>query len=87
MTDLRDPAMSDCEHAVRQLWDYLDGRLPADSRDWVAAHLAGCEGCTSHFVFEQSFLDSLRTLRRDDSRFAALRERVRGALRKNASDA
>jgi anti-sigma factor (TIGR02949 family) len=80
MTD-KMPAAIDCEHAVRQLWDYLDGRLPDEAREQVAAHLAICDPCTSHFAFEQSFLDSVRTLRRTDAAFSTLRDRVRASLR------
>jgi anti-sigma factor (TIGR02949 family) len=83
MTDNRtSPAPIDCEHAVRQLWDYLDGRLPEEAREQVAAHLASCDNCTSHFVFERSFLESVRTLRRSDSQFTSLRERVRASIRR-----
>jgi anti-sigma factor (TIGR02949 family) len=77
------PATIDCEHAVRQLWDYLDGRLPDEAREEVAAHLASCDPCTSHFNFERSFLESVRTLRRGDAEFSSLRERVRAAVRKS----
>jgi anti-sigma factor (TIGR02949 family) len=75
------PSPEECAHAVRQLWDYLDGRLPDAERERVAAHLAVCDACTSHFAFERGFLDAVRTLRRDDPAFAALRGRVLGALR------
>lgn len=75
------PSPEDCVHAVRQLWDYLDGRLPEAEREHVAAHLEICAACTSHFTFERSFLDAVRTLRRDDPAFAALRGRVLTALR------
>ena len=84
MTD-RTTASIDCAHAVRQLWDYLDGRLPEEAREQVAAHLAACDNCTSHFAFEQSFLDSVRTLRRTDAEFSSLRERVRASLRGQGS--
>lgn len=80
MTNPNNGQMSDCERAVRQLWDYLDGRLPDASREWVEAHLAQCESCTSHFDFERGFLDALSTLRRDDEQFATLRERVKRAV-------
>ena len=80
MTNIPERTMSDCEHAVRQLWDYLDGRLPDASREWVDAHLAICDGCTSHFRFERGFLDALSTLRRDDNQFGDLRARIQRAV-------
>jgi anti-sigma factor (TIGR02949 family) len=77
------PAPIDCEHAVRRLWDYLDGRLPTIARDEVQAHLATCEGCAPHFTFARSMQQLLaasgapRVPAGDDDR---LRERVRNAL-------
>jgi anti-sigma factor RsiW len=86
MTSPADPNVSDCLHAVRQLWDYLDGRLPDASRQWVDDHLATCDGCASHFAFERGFLEALGRLRRDDDQFAALRQRVQRALAARAGD-
>lgn len=80
MTNNENRQMSDCEHAVRQLWDYLDGRLPDASREWIDAHLAACANCTSHYDFERGFLESLSKLRRDDTQFDELRERVQRAV-------
>ena len=80
------PSPEECVHAVRQLWDYLDGRLPDSERERVAAHLAVCDACTSHFNFERGFLDAVRTLRRDDPAFAALRGRVLSALKSSRSE-
>ena len=74
-------AAYDCGHAVHLLWEYLDGRLPDDARGLVARHLEECVDCDGHFKFERSFLDAIRTLRRDDAAFASLRGRVLGALR------
>ena len=71
----------DCSHVVRQLWDYLDGRLPEAERGQVVAHLEECAGCTSHFAFERSFLDTVGRLRRDDTEFDSLRRQVISALR------
>jgi anti-sigma factor (TIGR02949 family) len=86
MTRPTQPDVSDCMHAVTQLWDYLDGRLPDASREWVDAHLATCDGCASHFDFERGFLDALGKLRRDDDQFTALRERVRRAVATRAGE-
>ena len=86
MSSPADRPMSDCEHAVRQLWDYLDGRLPEASRAWVDAHLATCANCTSHYEFERGFLEALSTLRRDDDQFAALRTRVLRAVASRAGE-
>lgn len=71
----------DCENALRRLWDYLDGRLVDTTGEQIAAHLEECPPCARSFTVEQSFLHAVRTLRHDDAEFAALRERVRLALR------
>ena len=71
----------DCDKAVRLLWDYLDGRLPEAARHGVAQHLEECVDCDDHFKFERSFLDAVRSLRRDDAEFGALRTKVQNALR------
>jgi anti-sigma factor RsiW len=35
-----------CQEVVELLNDYLEGELPDGDRQRVAAHLAGCDGCT-----------------------------------------
>jgi len=85
MTTPADRDISACLHAVQQLWDYLDGRLPDAPRQWVDDHLATCDGCASHFEFERGFLEALGRLRRDDDQFAALRERVQRAVAARAA--
>jgi hypothetical protein len=52
-----------CHHAKRSSTAYVDGRLRADERLGVAAHLSECEACASHFeevVLLQRALQSLR---------------------------
>ncbi len=71
----------DCGHVVRQLWDYLDGRLPEHQRTEVIAHLEECAACAAHYTFERSFLETVGRLRRDDSDFDALKDQVIAALR------
>ena len=76
------PDPIDCHTAVRRLWDYLDGRLPAMARDEVEAHLATCAVCPPHFTFARAMQHALaasapRVLPDDEAR---LRARVRGAL-------
>ena len=74
---------TDCETAVRRLWDYLDGRLPVMADDEVKAHLATCADCPRHFAFARAIQSALaastppRVLADDEAR---LRARVRGAL-------
>ena len=77
---MRTPKLMDCEAVVRELWDWLDGELPADRWDDIRAHLATCEGCSEHVAFARSFLQQVGAPA-DDGDLAALRDRVRGALR------
>lgn len=79
---------TDCESAVRRLWDYLDGRLPAMTNADVESHLASCELCPPHFAFARSMREALATSSKpltsgDESR---MRLRVRDALARVASN-
>lgn len=86
---VRPAAPIDCETAVRRLWDYLDGRLPAAAHDEVEAHLAGCLVCPPHFAFARAIQQALAAFGAPvvDAEEARLRERVRGALRRHAAAA
>jgi anti-sigma factor RsiW len=74
----------DCETAVRRLWDYLDSRLPPQSRAEVEAHLATCALCPPHFAFARSMQRALAAsvpaVADDEER--RLSERVRAALQR-----
>jgi anti-sigma factor RsiW len=77
------PAPIDCEHAVRRLWDYVDGRLPTMARDEVEAHLVTCEMCLRRFDFARTMQGAIAStaaapVEADDE--ARMRERVRSAL-------
>ena len=85
MTQPVTPSAIDCETAVRRLWDYLDGRLPAMAHDEVEAHLAACALCPPHFTFARAMTRGLAESappplsEGDEDR---LRARVREALAK-----
>jgi anti-sigma factor RsiW len=76
------PRPIDCETAVRRLWDYLDGRLPAMTHGEVEAHLRSCELCPPHFEFaaemRKALAESAQPLSTGEE--TRLRLRVRGAL-------
>lgn len=79
----------DCETAVRRLWDYLDGRLPALRADEVEAHLATCERCPPHFAFASRMRHALAasTPAPDSADEDRLRRRVQAALRTGLGEA
>lgn len=76
----------DCETAIRRLWDYLDGRLPALTHDEVEEHLASCALCPPHFAFADEMRKALAAsslpLSSDDE--TRLRRLVHGALERVA---
>lgn len=72
--------MIDCETALRQLWDYLDGELTAERMDAVRAHLKACDLCYPHYDFERTFLEMVGTLKTEHADPDALKERVLAAL-------
>lgn len=69
----------DCEQTVRRLWDYLDGEVGVNELAAIDAHLASCEACSAHFVFERRFLAAVRAAR--DAVLAADPGSGDGALR------
>ena len=75
------PPGLDCMHVVGRLWDYLDGRVAEDEREQIVAHLAWCSDCSSHYRFEESFLNAVGRLRRGDENYDALRSQIIASLR------
>ena len=51
--------MSDCQDVLRQLWEYLDGELPAGEADEIREHLEDCAHCNPQYEFQLRFLDAL----------------------------
>lgn len=76
----RTDSRSDCEAIVRRLWPYLDDRLPASERAWIAGHLAACRECAAHFDFARAFLSALQGSPSDAADTESLRRRVLAAL-------
>jgi len=71
----------DCQAAMRQLWDYLDGELSEERMEAMRGHLALCARCYPHYDFERAFLEAVAATRREHAAPGALRERVMAALR------
>jgi mycothiol system anti-sigma-R factor len=51
--------MSDCQDVLQQLWEYLDGELPAAEAEEIREHLAECAHCNPQYEFQLRFLDAL----------------------------
>ena len=51
--------MISCREAIGQLWDYLDGELPAERMEEIAEHLAECVRCYPVYRFAFAFLEAL----------------------------
>jgi putative oxidoreductase len=48
--------MISCHEVITELWDYLDGELPAERAAAIADHLAECARCYPQYRFEYAFL-------------------------------
>ena len=51
--------MSDCQDILRQLWEYLDGELPAGEAEEIREHLEDCAHCNPQYEFQLRFLEAL----------------------------
>lgn len=67
------PSMISCEEALRVVYEYLDGELPASSYVRVKEHFDVCARCYPMLRFEESFRIAVRG--------AATRERAPSELR------
>ena len=72
----------DCETVVRALWAYIDRELGEEERAAVDAHLAECEHCRAHTVFERRLVQSIAAVRSGVVESDELRNRVLAALRR-----
>lgn len=51
--------MVSCREVIEELWDYLDGELPTERMEDLAAHLAECARCYPQYRFEFAFLEAV----------------------------
>ncbi|MCE2941447.1 MAG: anti-sigma factor family protein [Gemmatimonadota bacterium] len=75
---------AECLAVVRAMYDYLDEELTAERLAEMQGHLAACAGCREHVEMARCFLARLSALPVDEQDCAALAERVRAALRREA---
>ena len=79
-------AGNDCDGALTQLYEFLDGELTADRRDEISAHLDGCAPCLEAHDFE----DALRRVLADKCRDTVpdgLRDRIADAIQAEVDSA
>jgi anti-sigma factor (TIGR02949 family) len=77
--------MVSCQEVITELWDYLDGELPAERAAAIAAHLAECARCYPQYRFEYAFLAAVARQRaQGPGPSAALVEKVAGVVLGNA---
>ncbi len=51
--------MSDCREVLEQLWEFLDGELPAGEATEIREHLSDCAHCNPQYEFQLRFLEAL----------------------------
>lgn len=71
----------ECAQVVRQLWEYLDGRVGPESVAAIEEHLAECDGCRAFAAFERRIMKTLSGLRGRHSDVGRLRADVLKVLR------
>jgi mycothiol system anti-sigma-R factor len=76
-------AGNDCDDALTQLYEFLDGELTHDRRDAIQAHLDECGPCLDAHDFEEA-LQRLLADRCRDTVPDQLRLRVAGAIEAEA---
>ena len=70
---------ADCNEALHELYEFLDGELTAERRKVIGQHLDDCGGCLEAFDFEAELRLVIAHKCRDEVP-AGLRQRVADAL-------
>jgi anti-sigma factor (TIGR02949 family) len=71
----------DCNAAMRQLWDFLDGELTDERMAAVRTHLDRCKGCVPYAEFERAFLEALSGCKSTQCAPEGLRRKIFERLR------
>jgi anti-sigma factor RsiW len=58
--------MPNCPEVIALLADFLEGRLPDDTRQDLERHLSGCSDCEAYVASYRSTVDLLHSLSEDD---------------------
>jgi mycothiol system anti-sigma-R factor len=59
------PGRVDCDQAIIEIYDYLDGELTVWKRSAIAKHLDDCPPCAQGFTFEIELRQVIATKCRD----------------------
>ena len=65
----------DCDRALIELYEFIDGELTIERRERIELHLHGCQHCFASFDFEQELRLVVRSKLQGEIP-AALRERI-----------
>ncbi len=84
MTEPSQQAATDCDEAIRRLYDFLDGEMTPDRRARVSAHVDACSHCLEAYGFE-SELRALVSRRCREQVPPGLRDRIRRMLSEELS--
>lgn len=71
----------ECEEAVRQVYEFLDGELDAHTTHRIRRHLEICRRCYPYFNFERIFLDHIRSAGIEEEHSEELERKVLDLLR------
>jgi anti-sigma factor (TIGR02949 family) len=80
LADIPDTLPPECQEVVKQLWDYLDGRLAPELSEKLRAHIVACANCFRYQEFQLRFFALLAEMRDRSVAAAGLREQVLHAL-------
>jgi len=65
----------DCDRALIELYEFIDGELTIERRERIELHLHGCQHCFASFDFEQELRLVVRSKLQGEIP-AALRDRI-----------
>lgn len=74
---------SDCEHALRQLWSFLDGELSEVEFREIQVHLEECISCGSRVEFQRRLRTVIRMKCHGEPVPADLRRRLFNLLERD----
>ena len=77
----------DCDAALLQLFDFLDGELDESLVARLKEHVTRCKPCFERADFERRFLEAVHAARAEECCPTALRERVLQSLRAEGLEA